>query len=302
MPSLRENHPFHLRRSVLCVPAANPRALEKALTLECDVIIYDLEDSVFPEQKPNAREALAAHLATRPSSPAETIIRINGLDTDYGQADLETVLACNADALLIPKVESPRDIQNAADWLFENDAPESLRLWAMIETPRGVLNAAAIAEAGRTRGGRLDCFVAGLNDLRSETGTADLPGRDYCIPWLMQILLAARACGLDAIDAVYNHIRNAEGFESDCRQGSSMGFDGKMLIHPDQIGPANAAFGVTADALAEADAIIAAFAEPGNDQKGVINLSGRMVERLHLAQALRLRARADAIAQRKTKP
>lgn len=302
MLSPRENHPFHLRRSALCVPAANPRALVKALTLDCDAIIYDLEDSVFPEQKADARKALAAHLAARPPSPVETIIRINGLDTDHGQADLEAILDCNADALLIPKVDSPQDIQNAADWLSENDAPESLRLWAMIETPRGVLNAAAIAETGRTRGGRLDCFVAGLNDLRSDTGVVDLPGRGYCIPWLMQILLAARSCGLDAIDAVYNHIHDTEGFESDCRQGRDMGFDGKMLIHPNQISPANGAFGVASDALADADAIIAAFAEPGNGQKGVINLSGRMVERLHLTQALRLRARADAIAQRKTKP
>lgn len=302
MPSLRENHPFHLRRSVLCVPAANARALEKALTLACDAIIYDLEDSVFPDQKATAREALTAHLTGRKTSSVEVIIRINGLDTEFGEADLKAARACEPHAILIPKVDSPQDIQNTADWLFDNDAPETLRLWAMIETPRGVLNAAAIAEAGRTRGGRLDCFVAGLNDLRYETGTADRPGRDYSIPWLMQIVLAARSCGLDAIDAVYNHIRDTEGFEKECRQGRDMGFDGKMLIHPDQIGPANDAFGVTAEALADADAVIAAFGAPENDQKGVINLSGRMVERLHFTQAQRVRARADAILERKRIP
>jgi citrate lyase subunit beta/citryl-CoA lyase len=210
------------------------------------------------------------------------------------------VLALSPDAILLPKVESPRDIQAVADVLAENDAPDTLRLWGMIETPHGVLNAAAIAETGRTRGGRLDCLVPGLNDLRKETGVPALPGRTYLVPWLMQILLAGRSGGLDVIDAVFNDFRDTAGFAAECAEGRDMGFDGKMLIHPAQIGPANDHFGVDAAAVMEARAIIDAFALPENRDKGVINLNGLMVERLHLEQALRLAAKAEAIQHKRT--
>ncbi|MDO9416615.1 HpcH/HpaI aldolase/citrate lyase family protein [Pararhizobium sp.] len=299
MTSLRDHHPFHIRRSVLCVPASNGRALAKAPALDCDAVIYDLEDAVLHDDKNSARKALVDLFAGQPAPAFERIIRINPLTTDVGQADLEAVLACNPDAVLLPKVESPQDIQDVADWLFENDAPERLRIWAMIETPRGVLNAAAIAEAGRTRGGRLDCFVVGLNDLRKETGLAARPGRAYCIPWLMQVLLAARSCGLDAIDAVFNDFSDDTGFDAECEQGRDMGFDGKMLIHPGQIGSANLHFGVSAEAVVQATQVIEAFARPENTNKGVISVDGQMIERLHLDQALRLTAKAASISQRK---
>lgn len=171
----------------------------------------------------------------------------------------------------------------------------------MIETPRGVVNGPAIAETGRTSGGRLDCFVVGLNDLRKETGVPALPGRTYLVPWLMQILLAARGSGLDAIDAVFNDFRDPEGFEAECRQGRDMGFDGKMLIHPAQIDAANRHFAADEAAVEEARAIIEAFALPDNSGKGVINLHGRMVERLHLEQAMKIAAKADIIEKRKAK-
>ncbi|MCY1221394.1 (3S)-malyl-CoA thioesterase [compost metagenome] len=295
-----EHHPVRLRRSVLSVPADNARALAKVAELATDAAIFDLEDAVAPERKMEAREALVRHLTTnRPD--CEIVIRINALGSGFGQDDLAAVLAAKPDAILLPKVESPADIQAAADWLAENDAPETLRLWAMIETPRGVINAPLIAETGRTFGGRLDCFVVGLNDLRKDTGVPDRPGRPYLIPWLMQILLAARGGGLDVIDAVFNDFRDADGFDEECRQGRDMGYDGKMLIHPAQIGPANERFGVEQIAVDEARAIIAAFALSENAGKGVINLNGRMVERLHLDQDVMLAAKADLIEKRKTR-
>ncbi len=295
-----DHHPVRLRRSVLSVPADNQRALAKVRELAADAVIFDLEDSVLPDRKAAARDALVRHLAgNRP--PGETVIRVNAAGSGFGEADLAAALAARPDAILLPKVESPADIQGALDWLSEKDAPDELRLWAMIETPRGVVNGPAIAETGRTSGGRLDCFVVGLNDLRKETGVPALPGRTYLVPWLMQILLAARGSGLDAIDAVFNDFRDPEGLEAECRQGHDMGFDGKMLIHPAQIDAANRHFGADEAAVEEARAIIEAFALPDNAEKGVINLHGRMVERLHLEQAMKIAAKADIIEKRKAR-
>ncbi|WP_075291964.1 HpcH/HpaI aldolase/citrate lyase family protein [Pararhizobium arenae] len=294
------SHPARLRRSVLCVPADNERALSKIASLSCDAVIYDLEDAILTDRKAEARTMLARHLGENRPAGIEIIIRINSFRSPFGETDLAEAIGLQPDAILLPKVESPSDIQSVADILSEKDAPDSLRLWAMIETPRGVLNAAAIAETGRTSGGRLDCFVPGLNDLRKETGVPALPGRPHLVPWLMQILLSARSCGLDVIDSVFNDFRDADGLDAECRQGRDMGFDGKMLIHPAQIAPANEAFGVSPEAAADATLIIDAFAKPENAGKGVINLDGRMVERLHLDQALKTAAKANAI-QRKDK-
>ncbi len=300
------SHPVRLRRSVLCVPADNERAQAKIASLACDAVIYDLEDAVSTDRKAEARAMLAKHLEVSRPADIEIIIRINSLKSPFGEEDLAEAIRLQPDAILLPKVENPADIQIVADSLSENDAPDSLRLWAMIETPRGVLNAAAIAETGRTSGGRLDCFVPGLNDLRKETGVPALPGRQYLVPWLMQILLSARSCGLDIIDSVFNDFRDAEGLDAECAQGRNMGFDGKMLIHPAQIEPANRAFGIPPETEAEANAIIEAFAKPENAGKGAINLDGRMIERLHLDQALKTAAKANAIQdknrQRKDNP
>lgn len=301
MTRTTDHHPVRLRRSVLSVPADNPRALAKARDLAADALIFDLEDAVVPERKMEARDALVRHLAeNRPHG--EAVIRVNAAGPGFDMADLAAALASKADAILLPKVESPAQVQDALDWLAKHDAPESLRLWAMIETARGVINAPAIAETGRTSGGRLDCFVVGLNDLRKETGVTDLPGRPYLVPWLMQVLLAARGGGLDAIDAVFNDFRDLQAFEAECRQGRDMGYDGKMLIHPAQIDPANRCYGIGEKALQEARAIIDAFGLPENAGRGVINLEGRMVERLHLEQAQKLAAKAEIIERRKVKP
>ncbi|MFT4184529.1 MAG: CoA ester lyase [Rhizobium sp.] len=289
-----------LRRSVLSVPAINPRALEKIAGLDCDAVILDLEDSVAPEKKAQARENLRAFFAGPPLVGKERIIRINALSSGFGADDLKLVLALEPDAVLLPKVEEPQDVIDVSDRLAEADAPESLRIWAMIETPRGILNAAAIAEAGRTPASRLDCFVVGLNDLRKETGVPPQPGRAYLVPWLMQVILAVSAYGLDAIDSVFNDFKDMDAFDAECGQGRAMGFAGKMLIHPNQIEAANRHFGPDAAAVAEAEAIIAAFADPAAASLNVVNLDGRMVERLHLVQAERLVHKARLIAQRST--
>ncbi|MDR9776480.1 CoA ester lyase [Rhizobium hidalgonense] len=290
---------LNLRRSVLSVPAINLRALEKSHSLDCDAVIFDLEDSVSPEKKEQARENLRAFFAGPLLEGKERIIRINSLSSEFGPADLDLVNALLPDAVLLPKVDGPLDITHIADLLADADAPEELRIWAMIETPRGVLNAGAIAESGRTPGSRLDCLVAGLNDLRKETGVLPQPGRAYLVPWLMQVVLAVSAYGLDAIDSVFNDFRDEQGFDAECGQGRAMGFAGKMLIHPAQIEAANRHFGPDPAAIAEAEAIIAAFADPASDGLNVINAGGRMVERLHLVQAEALVHKAHLISARK---
>lgn len=283
--------PPRIRRSVLYVPASSARAVEKSETLGCDAVIYDLEDAVAPAAKEEARERLRDHFRAHPASAHERAIRINGLTTAFGPEDLLAARACKPDAIVIPKVDVPADVSAIADMLAETDAADGIRLWAMMETARSVLNAAAIAEWGGVPGSRLDCLVVGTNDLAKELR---LPGRDRAIlhPILLGLVVAARAAGLDIIDGVYNAFGDAEGFEADCRAGAACGFDGKSLIHPAQIGPANAAFGVPAAREAEARAIVEAFDRPENSGAGAINLDGAMVERLHLEEARRTLALA----------
>ena len=292
------SRPSRPRRSVLYVPGGNERAIAKARTLACDAVIFDLEDSVAPDAKVEARENLRKLLGKPLGGGRETIIRINALSTPWGAEDLRAAQDLAPDAILIPKVEDPEDIAQIDEALDQTDAPETLRLWAMIETPKGIMNAGQIARASRTPGGRLDCFVTGTNDIVKETGVAPLPGRPYLSTWLMEIVLAARAYGIDALDGVYNDFRDSEGFSIECAQGRAMGFDGKTLIHPGQIEAANRAFGIDQDKLEEARHIVEAFARPENARAGVISLDGRMVERLHADMAEKLIAKADALAAR----
>ena len=294
------SRPSRPRRSVLYVPGGNERAIAKARTLACDAVIFDLEDSVAPDAKVEARENLRKLLGKPLGGGRETIIRINALSTPWGAEDLRAAQDLAPDAILIPKVEDPEDIAQIDDALDQTDTPETLRLWAMIETPKGIMNAGQIARASRTPGGRLDCFVTGTNDIVKETGVAPLPGRPYLSTWLMEIVLAARAYGIDVLDGVYNDFRDSEGFAIECAQGRAMGFDGKTLIHPGQIEAANTAFGIDPDKLEEARHIVEAFARPENARAGVISLDGRMVERLHADMAEKLIAKADALAARKS--
>ncbi len=284
--------PIRLRRSALFVPASNDRAIAKLASLNCDCVIFDLEDAVAPEAKAEARENLRSFFGARREGGPECIIRINPLTSQWGTEDLLAARACRPDAILLPKVDTPRDILDVDDMLDESDARPEMRLWIMVETAKAMLNIGPLAEFGRDRAARLECFVAGTNDLVKETGILETPDRRYLMPWLMQMVLAARAGGLDVLDGVSNDFRDLESFSQECAEGAAMGFDGKTLIHPAQIDTANRAFSPSRSALAEAEGIIAAFALPENAGKGVIALAGRMVERLHLAQAERLVARA----------
>lgn len=283
------------RRSVLYVPAVNDRALAKIAGLACDVVVVDLEDSVAPGEKLAARGKLAGILANRPSRRCEMVVRVNALSSEWGMDDLLAAAACNPDGILLPKVDTARDVLEAGDALDEAAADDAMKLWAMVETPKALLNIGAIAELGRDPASRLACFVAGTNDLVKDTGVSATSDRRYLVPWLMQMVLAARAGGLDLIDGVFNDFRDGDGLARECAEAAAMGFDGKTLIHPAQIEAANGAFSPSASALEEAQAVRDAFALAENRDKGVIALNGRMVERLHLAQAEKLLAKVAAI-------
>lgn len=284
--------PLRRRRSVLYVPAINDKALAKLPSLACDSVVIDLEDSVAPARKAEARYAVRRFFEARTPDGKEMVIRINALSSEWGADDLAMARACRPDGIVLPKVETARDVLDANDALDDSDARASLWLWAMIETPRAMLNLGAIAALGRDRSARLACLVAGTNDLVKDTGILATPDRRYLVPWLMQMVLAARAGGLDILDGVSNDFRDLDAFASECAEGRNMGFDGKTLIHPAQVEPANAAFSPTQAETDEALAIRAAFALPENADRGVISLEGRMVERLHLEQAERLLTKA----------
>jgi citrate lyase subunit beta/citryl-CoA lyase len=287
---------FRPRRSVLYVPASNAKALAKLPELACDAVIFDLEDAVAPGEKDAAREALRDHFKANPSSPKERIIRINPLAGEWGTEDLLAACACRPDAILVPKINTPRDIQDMDEALDEADA--DLKIWAMIETPKAMLNLGPIAELARDPGARLSCFVTGTNDLAKEIGFKATPDRRYLTPYLAQIVVAARAAGIDVLDGPCNDFKDLVALTSECNEAAGLGFDGKTLIHPSQIEPANAAFAPEPAALTDAEKIRSAFALRENAGKGVISLDGRMVERLHLAQAEKLLAKAAAIQGR----
>jgi citrate lyase subunit beta/citryl-CoA lyase len=272
------------RRSVLYMPGANARALDKARSLDADALILDLEDSVAPEAKEAARALVVESLAQGGYGRRELIVRVNGLDTAWGQADMAAAAASSAHGILIPKVNGPADLARAAE------LAQGKPLWAMMETPRGVLQALAIADCGLAA-----CFVIGTNDLIKESRFKSDVGRMALIPSLSTIVLAARSCGMDVIDGVYNDFKDEAGFMAECLQGVQLGMDGKTLIHPGQIRPANQAFAPSAADIDWAQRVISAFAVPEAQGKGVLTLDGRMVERLHLDMAQRVAAIAEAI-------
>jgi citrate lyase subunit beta/citryl-CoA lyase len=288
------------RRSVLYMPGSNARALEKAKSIPADALILDLEDAVAPEAKEAARARVCAAVNTGGYGQRELVIRINGLATPWGQADLEAAAAAVPDALLLPKPSTGDDIVRASNALARAGAPDRTQLWAMIETPLAVLNLADIASASKRPGARLACFVLGTNDLVKET-RADLSlNRRPALYWLSAAITAARAYGLDVLDGVYNNFGDAEGFRRECVHGRRLGFDGKTLIHPDQVAAANEVFAPTPAEVAFARKIIAAFERPENAAKGAITVEGRMVELLHAEMARRTVAIAEAIERVRT--
>jgi citrate lyase subunit beta/citryl-CoA lyase len=283
------------RRSVLYMPGSNARALEKAKSIAADALILDLEDAVAPEAKETARRQVCEAVRGGGYGPRELVIRVNALDTPWGQADLEAAAAAAPDAVLLPKPGSGADIACATEALAKAGAPDTTRLWAMIETPLAILNAQEIAASARTPGARLSCFVLGLNDLVKETRADLSDNRRPALYWLSAALTAARAYGLDVLDGVYNNFKDAEGYKRECAHGRRLGFDGKTLIHPDQVAVANEVFAPPAAEVAFARKIIAAFALPESKGKGVITVEGRMVELLHAEMAARTVAIAEAI-------
>jgi citrate lyase subunit beta/citryl-CoA lyase len=286
------------RRSVLYMPGSNARAIEKARTLPADAVILDLEDSVAPDAKAAARQQVMDAVTAGSFGAREVIVRINGLDTQWWLDDLNAVAKAKPDAVLVPKVSSPDHLEDVAERLVDISADQKIRVWAMMETPLAMLNARDIAAAARDVETRLTAFVMGTNDLAKETRAKITPGRAAMLPWLMNCVAAARAFGLDIIDGVYNELADADGFARECSEAREMGFDGKTLIHPNQIAPCNAAFSPSAEEVAQAQKIIAAFDLPENRDKGVVQLEGRMVERLHAEMARRTVAIAQAIEVR----
>jgi len=286
------------RRSVLYMPGSNARALDKARTLPADAIILDLEDAVAPEAKELARRQVAEAVKAGGYGAREVIVRVNGPDTAWGEADLAAAVAAAPDAILVPKVSSPDMLVAIGSKLAGLGAPQRVRVWAMIETPQAILNVGAIAATAADPATRLAAFVMGTNDLAKETGARLVPGRAPMLPWLMAALAAARAHGLAIVDGVYNELKDEAGFRAECEEGRDCGFDGKTLIHPNQIAVANDLFAPSAEEVARARSIIAAFAEPQNAGKGAISLDGRMVERMHADMAARTVALAEAIAAR----
>ena len=286
------------RRSVLYMPGSNARALEKARQLPVDAVILDLEDSVAPEAKASAREQVCAAVKAGGFGPREVVIRVNGLDTPWGADDIAAAAAAAPDGILIPKASKASDVQQATDAMRRAGAPETTKIWAMIETTLGILNLAEIAATARQPGGRLACFIVGLNDLVKETRITLDQDRTAALYWLSATVTAARAYGIDVLDGVWNNFRDMDGYRHELAQGRALGFDGKTIIHPDQAALANETFQPDPKDVEWGRKIIAAFEQPENKGRAVIGLEGKMVELLHRDAALRMVALAEAIAKR----
>jgi citrate lyase subunit beta / citryl-CoA lyase len=278
------------RRSALYMPGSNARALEKAREIPADALIFDLEDAVAPDAKAQARSQVCEAVKARAYPGREVVIRINALSTPWGVEDLAAACAAGPDAILVPKAEMPDDIVAVARRMDEHVAPTTMRIWAMMETPRAMLNALAIADAARGESARLALFVMGTNDLAKETRVRLSHDRSAIVPWLMTCVAAARANGLAILDGVYNNLEDSEGFNRECVQGRDLGMDGKTLIHPKQVEACNRIFSPSEAEIAWAESVKAAFDDPAHANAGVVRVNGQMIERLHLDIALRILA------------
>jgi citrate lyase subunit beta / citryl-CoA lyase len=275
------------------VPGANPRALDKARGLPADGLIFDLEDAVAPAAKSAARAAAATALKAGGFGQRELVLRVNALDTPWGEADFAAAAGLAVDAVLLPKVEYADQVCRAVSSLDQQGAAATLALWCMLETPRGILSAPAIAAASS----RVAALVAGTSDLTKDLHALHTPDRAPLATALGLLLLAARAHGLVALDGVHLDLDDDEGFAALCHQGRTLGFDGKTLIHPKQIAAANAAFGPSPDEVAWSRRVIAAYAEAEARGAGIALVNGRLVEKLHVENARRVVAMAEAIDQ-----
>ena len=278
------------RRSVLYMPAANDRAIEKAQTIPADAIIFDLEDAVAPDAKTDARGKAVAAVQSGLYGNRELMIRCNGLDTEWGSDDITAAAVAQPSAVVIPKIDSVEYVDRVAALLDAAGATEVM-IWPMIETPTAMFHVREIAAHPRVA-----VLVMGTNDLAKELRSPLVPGRHPLVAHLATALLAAREAGKVILDGVYNDVKNPDGFEAECRQGMEMGFDGKTLIHPSQVDPANDMWAPSADDIEHAGRVIVAFDEAVADGRGVVTVDGRMIENLHVDNARRVLATADAIA------
>ena len=286
------------RRSVLFMPASNARALEKATALPADALVFDLEDAVAPDAKGSARAMACAAARSGGYGRREIVIRVNGLATPWGEADLAAAAGSGADAVLLPKVEDAEGVREALRALVAHGAPESLTVWCMLETPRGILHAEAIATASP----RVAALVMGTSDLTKDLHARHTRDRHPLVASLGLCVLAARAHGLAALDGVHLDLDDEAGFAAACRQTREMGFDGKTLIHPKTLALANEIFAPSPEEIAWARKVMAAHAAATALGKGVVVVEGRLVENLHVEEAQRLVALADAIAGREATP
>jgi citrate lyase subunit beta/citryl-CoA lyase len=286
------------RRSVLYMPGSNARAIEKARTLPVDGVILDLEDAVAPEAKEQARRQVVDAVKAGGFGGREVFIRVNGIESPWHADDLNAASHAGPDGILVPKVGKVDTLELIGQRLLDMKCDLKTRVWAMIETPEAIFNINALAAKAHDSETRLAGFVMGTNDLAKETRARLVPGRAPMVSWLARCLLAAHAHGIDILDGVYNDLSDIEGFRRECAQGRDLGFDGKTLIHPNQIEPCNSAFSPTPTEIEQAYKFIAAFDLPENRDKGVVQIDGRMVERLHADMARRTVAIAEAIAAR----
>lgn len=292
---------LRLRRSVLYMPGSNQRALDKARTLAADSLILDLEDAVAPDAKELAREQVCRAVKEGGYGDREIIIRVNAPQTPWGEADLHAAIEAKPDAILMPKVSSTAVLEHIANRLEALDAPESIDVWAMIETPAAILNIQEIAKGRRTVPGcRLSCMVLGTNDLAKDTWAQLVKGRAPMMPWIMFALAAARANGLTILDGVFNDIEDVDGCREECRQSRDLGFDGKTIIHPNQIEPANTCFAPSVEEVERARTVIETFDLPENGKSGALKIGGRMYERQHLGMMRRAVAWHEAIVAKGT--
>ncbi len=283
------------RRSALYIPGSNERALEKAASIPADVIIFDLEDSVAPDVKSQAREAVAETVNYLIQGRREIVVRVNGLDTPWIARDLAAMATVQPDAVLVPKISRTEDIRRIRAAIAAAGARRDLRLWAMIETPAAVLNVADIAAIAAMPSPSLSCFVIGTNDLAAELRATIEPGRAALIPHIAHVLVAARAHGLAVLDGTFNDIGDDAGLLAECEQGRLLGVDGKTLIHPVQVPITNRAMAPSKKEIAWARRVVEAFAAPENSNHSVIKVAGRMVERLHERSSRRTLEIVEAI-------
>jgi citrate lyase subunit beta / citryl-CoA lyase len=283
---------YRPRRSVLYMPGHNERALEKARSLPVDGLILDLEDAVGPDHKVTARDSACAAAASGQYGAREVTIRVNGIGTRWHDDDLAAACAARPDGVVVPKVNSADEVRSLAAAMERHGAPEHTGLWAMVETPEAVLAVGEIASASP----RLAVLVMGTNDLVKELGARHVPGREPLVAALSLTLLAARRSGVAVLDGVYNDVSDLDGFEAECRQGRDLGFDGKTLIHPGQVGPCNAVFAPSPEEVQEAHEIVAAW--DAGEGAGVVTHRGKMVENLHVEIARKVIATDGAIRNR----